>query len=101
MAVERTIKTKKYLYHVSITQLDELGVEIGDDGKEDERMYGELQLPYILQCLTGRQKAVAQMMAQGYMRKETAKRLGISLQAIHQIIPRMRKRLLAKGTGFC
>jgi DNA-binding NarL/FixJ family response regulator len=44
-------------------------------------------------CLTRRQREVAEKLLAGYTRRETAQQLGICLQAIHQIAPRMRKRL--------
>ena len=88
---------KVYVQHVSIDALEEAGYELGDDGWQAENAASFIQNDWTFQCLTKRQREVAKYLFEGFTRRETAKELGISLQAIHQIIPRMRKRLRTKG----
>lgn len=92
---QQTIKV--FVQHVSIDTLVEAGWELGDDGFQAENAASFIQNDWLLQCLTRRQQAVTALLADGYTRKETAKQLGVSWQAIHQIVLRMRKRLREKG----
>jgi len=66
---------------------------IGDNGAEVDRQVGELTAEYLFSRLTKRQRMVAALLTRGYTRKETAKHLGVSHQAIHQIVIRMRRRI--------
>lgn len=84
-----------YLSSISIEELSDLGFEIGDD-REDEENLGKIQSKYLLSLLTRRQKRVALLLDEGYSRKEVAQRLHICLQAVHQIVIRIRKRLNGK-----
>jgi DNA-directed RNA polymerase specialized sigma24 family protein len=59
-------------------------------------MIGAGQSEFLLKNLTRRQRQVIDCIIEGYSRRETAAKLGISLQAVHQIIPRMRQRLQKK-----
>lgn len=88
---------KAPVQHVSIEALAAEGYDIGDNEKEFEQLIGAGQSEYILQQLTRRQRQVIDCILEGYTRRETAKKLGISLQAVHQIIPRMRLRLQKKA----
>ncbi|OGY24259.1 MAG: hypothetical protein A2Y57_04210 [Candidatus Woykebacteria bacterium RBG_13_40_7b] len=84
--------------HVSIENLAESGFEI--PGKNEEEInLGNLNKEYLERCLTRRQREVASFLFDGYTRKETAKNLTppVSLQAVHQIVLRMRRRLTTKG----
>ena len=92
---QQTIKV--YVQHVSIDALEEAGWELGDDGFQAENAASFIQNDWTFQCLTKRQREVATCLFEGYTRRETAKKLKVSLQAIHQIIPRMRNRLRLKG----
>ena len=83
--------------NVSIEALSEAGYEIGDNGRETDQMIGLGQSEFIMRQLTRRQREVIDCICQGYTRRETAAMLGISLQAVHQIIPRMRQRLRKKA----
>jgi len=84
--------------NVSIETLSEAGYDIGDNGKQFDEMIGIGQSEYIMNLLTRRQRQVIACICEGYTRRETAVRLGISLQAVHQIIPRMRQRLKRKSS---
>jgi DNA-binding NarL/FixJ family response regulator len=74
--------------NVSIETLSEAGYEIGDNGRETDAMIGLGQSEFIMKQLPRRQREVIDCICQGYSRREIAEKLGISLQAIHQIIPR-------------
>ncbi len=88
-----TISIRVKVSQVSLETLSEAGWEPGDDGS-GERSFFELDAATgVMNRLTRRQRLVAEMLAAGYTRRETAQRLGISLQVIYQIVPRMRKRL--------
>jgi DNA-binding NarL/FixJ family response regulator len=92
-----TIRVKSYSYHLSISAMEEQGLEIGDNEQEVSNFYGQHEAARLLACLTKRQRQVAGLLNEGYSRKDTAQKLGISLQAIHQIVPRMRKRLVTRA----
>lgn len=72
-----------------------MGFELGDD-RENEENIAKIQSKYILSLLTRRQRRVAMLLDDGYSRKEVAKRLKICVQAVHQIVLRIRKRLDGK-----
>ncbi len=84
---------------VSLTVLEANGFEPSDAGEHERQIYGgEFQKESILSLLTKRQREVARCLNdRDLTRKETADALGVSLQAVHQIVLRMRKRLRAKG----
>lgn len=88
---------KVYVQHVSIDTLAESGWEMGDDGIQAENATSNLHKIWFLQRLTRRQQTVAALLADGYTRRETAQKLNVSLQAIHQIVLRMRGRLKTRG----
>ncbi len=88
---------KVYVQHVSIDALEEAGWELGDDGFQAENAASFIQNDWLFQCLTKRQRSVASLLTEGYTRRETAEKLDVSLQAVHQIVLRMRSRLKLKG----
>jgi DNA-binding NarL/FixJ family response regulator len=93
-----TVTVKTYLYNVSLTALEAAGGDVDDGGKAEREIIGSEQAAYLLTRLTNRQRQVALLLQQGYTRREIAEEhLGVCLQAIHQIIPRMRKRLSERG----
>lgn len=92
---QQTIKV--YVQHVSIDSLQEAGWELGDNGFQAENASSLIQNDWLYKCLTKRQRAVAELLADGYTRREIAWKLDVSLQAIHQIVLRMRIRLRVKG----
>jgi DNA-binding NarL/FixJ family response regulator len=75
---------------VSLEGLTSDGFEPSDNGWESENQIND---GILLTFLTKRQRSVAVLLNDGYTRKETAGELAVSLQAIHQIVLRMRKRL--------
>lgn len=93
----RQLTVKVFVQHFSLETMHEAGWEMGDNGFQSENTESFIHNDWLLQCLTRRQQAVTALLADGYTRKETAKQLGVSWQAIHQIVLRMRKRLREKG----
>jgi len=84
--------------HVSLTAMEEAGWELGDNGLEENKIYGELNKEGLMSYLTRRQKQVVICLNdRGLTRKETAVGLGVSLQAVHQIVLRIRKRLIERA----
>ena len=88
---------KVYVQHVSIDALEESGWELGDNGFQAENAASFIQNDWLYQVLTKRQRTVAALLTDGYTRRETAQKLEVSLQAVHQIVLRMRSRLRVKG----
>ena len=87
----RRLSYKIYAQHYSIQELEDKGVQLADSS-------AELQLPHeLLTVLTNRQKQVAELLEEGYSRKEVAVQLHVCVQAIHQIVLRIRKRLYDKA----
>lgn len=91
---------------LSLSQLEEAladnedgGDELfGDHGRQVEETYSEFDVESLLGCLTNRQRKVTELLLQGYKRKEIAgDHLHVVLQAIHQIVPRIRKRLIKRA----
>jgi DNA-binding NarL/FixJ family response regulator len=82
-----------YVKQVSLSTLSESGYEPSDGGSYQDEAYGHFGELSIISTLTNRQRKVVNLLAQGFSRKEIARELGISLQAIHQIVPRIRKRI--------
>jgi DNA-binding NarL/FixJ family response regulator len=82
---------------VSLDMYEDDGELFGDNGFEMENSYGQNQKEWLLSKLTKRQRAVAELLFDGWERKDVAQKLGVCLQAIHQIVPRIRKRLKAKA----
>ncbi len=74
-----------------------MGLDIDDNGQAMNNIYGQAEYERILSCLTNKQREVVLLLNEGYTRTEIADRLHISLQAIHQIIPRIRSRLIEKA----
>lgn len=91
--------TKIRVEHVSLETYEEEGEIFGDDGFQMAEGYGQFEKDFFLQCLTGRQRKVAELLFSGYKRQEIASHpeINVCIQAIHQIIPRIRKRLAKKA----
>jgi DNA-binding NarL/FixJ family response regulator len=87
---------KVYVQHVSLEAMSDAGWEMGDGGLEAENAQGSMHNDWLLGCLTRRQRSVAKLLHDGYSRRETAQQLNVSLQAVHQIVIRMRQRLRRK-----
>ena len=74
-------------------------IEVSDNGWEVEKAYSEEQKGYLLSLLTKRQQQVAVLLFDGYIRTDIARNLipAVCVQAVHQIILRIRKRLNKKA----
>lgn len=92
-----TVKVK--IQQVSLTAMQEAGHDISDDGHAEMILDRESQYDQLLVGLTQRQRKVADLLAQGYERSEVGIMLGISHQAVHQIVSRIRERIIKNG-GF-
>ena len=76
--------------HFSIRSLEEKGIQFG--------ISADFSNPKeLLAVLTNRQKQVANLLEEGYTRKEISTELMVCTQAIHQIVLRIRKRLKDKA----
>lgn len=94
--LQRPISLSKF--DESLDELDFKSEVLGDHGREVEQDYGEFSKETLLSCLTKRQRLVAELLFDGYKRKEIAKdHLHVVMQAVHQIVPRIRKRLIKRA----
>lgn len=73
------------------------GMSLGDNGFASDNNYGNRDRELMLATLTARQRAVTQLLTEGYSRIEIGQELGVCTQAVHQIILRIRKRLEVKA----
>lgn len=87
----QTIKIR--IKEQSYESLVESGYEIEDNNQTSNQFYGDEGKAILFNKLTRRQRTIATLLLEGYKRKEIAKREGICLQSVHQIVIRMRKRL--------
>src|SRR5437660_8742539 len=71
--------------------------EPGDNGLAAENYTASVVKKAYRKFLTNRQQLVLKFVLEGKTRREIASFLSISEQAVHQIIPRMRKRLNEKA----
>src|SRR5919205_3171520 len=78
----------------SFEELQEGGFEYGDDGQSEKEMYAGLMSGQILMGLTDKQRKIAISLSEGKSRKQIANDLFVSEQAVHQIILRLRKRIV-------
>jgi DNA-binding CsgD family transcriptional regulator len=78
----------------SFEEMQEGGFEYGDDGQAEKEMYAGLMSGQILMGLTDKQRKIAISLSEGKSRKQIANDLFVSEQAVHQIILRLRKRIL-------
>lgn len=85
--------------HISLTTMEEAGWELSDGGKQEREQYAVFNKRSLLAMLTARQRQVALCLDEGMARREVAIHLMVSLQAIHQIVLRVRKRLKERGEG--
>lgn len=86
-----------YVQNISMTVLEDAGFEINDPCNGAEKIISEEQRAFYLSCLTKRQQTVAELLDEGYTRHEVASTLDVCLQSIHQIVLRIRKRLITRG----
>lgn len=88
---------KRWADETSLTSMEDSGYELSDDGNTERQILGSLQHDAILTLLTNRQRSVVKKLDDGLTRKEIAKDLQVCLQAVHQIVIRIRKRLRMRG----
>lgn len=86
-----------YAKEASLDTMRESGFEAEDNGQAEREAYGNISILLMQRCLTEKQQRVCCLIKEGYTRKEMASYLMVSEQAIHQIIPRIRKRLKRYG----
>lgn len=86
----------------SLETLAEAGFEPSDDNQEQklELIISEEGKNKTLASLTRKQQKIAEMMISGYKRKEIAKTQSVSLQSVHQIVIRMRRRLAKNQIAY-
>lgn len=89
--------TKIQVTHTSYEALSEQGWEPSDNGFVSDNSYSNLSAKRYARHLTYRQRQILALLMDGKTRKEIGNILCISEQAVHQIIPRMRKRLNQKA----
>ncbi len=94
----------KYLKtHAIELSLDEkINESLDDDGSQIQEIIAEEERQLYMQCLTRRQRAVAELLFTGYKRSEIAKNLTppVGIQAVHQIVLRIRKRLTKRAISI-
>lgn len=81
----------------SLEEMREFGIEAEDNNLAQDNAYGNVSILQREACLTNAQKKVWCLIKEGKNRKEIASTLMVSEQAVHQIIPRIRKRLKRYG----
>ncbi len=82
----------------SFEELQAAGWEYGDEGQAEREMYAGLINGHILMSLTDKQRKIAISLFEGKNRKQIANELFVSEQAVHQIILRLRKRIIINGS---
>jgi DNA-binding NarL/FixJ family response regulator len=86
-----------YAKEASLDEMRESGYEAEDNSFSEREAYGNISLLRMKACLTERQQQIWCLIKQGKTRKEIASYIMVSEQAVHQIIPRIRKRLRKYG----
>lgn len=87
------------IHEVSLTEMNAAGFDVSDEGNELSNHYGYFGRQELLQHLTAKQRRVLFYYEKGYSREDIAMNLVESVQAVHQIILRIRKRL-SKRAGI-
>lgn len=84
--------------HISLESLRDAGWEMGDGGQGVRQIEGNLFKRDLLAVLTPTQRRVAHCLnSEGMTREKAALHLMVSTQAIHQIVLRMRRRLMERA----
>ena len=94
---KRVISQRRLIKDFSLQQMEDVGWDMADTLTGEDIASAELQKEQLIRSLTNRQQLVVQLLVDGFARKEIAGELKVSLQAIHQIILRIRKRITSKG----
>jgi DNA-binding CsgD family transcriptional regulator len=79
--------------------MQENGFDISDNGEEANNFDRESDYSRLLVGLTAHQRKVAELLAKGYSRGEVAEMFGIGIQGIHQMVARIRSKIIKNG-GF-
>lgn len=87
-------KSYQFVERVSIERGDPF-TDPSDDNHEVDMMQGNIQRDQIYSVLSPKQKKVAELIEKGLDRRMIANELQVCLQAVHQIIGRMRERILS------
>lgn len=81
------------VYEITHEELAETGHEVGDGGAGERELYASLMRRNLMSRLTPTQRRVIICTSEeGLTRRETARKLLVSLQSIHQIIARIKER---------
>ncbi len=89
---------KVFVEHLSLTSMQEAGFDLDDGGKQEKEIFSGFYKESLLGFLTRKQRRLAECLNdRGMTRKEAAECLGVSLQAVHQMVLRMRKRLIERA----
>lgn len=89
----RTPTQKIKVENFSLTQMQENGWDLSDNNKDEKEIYGKFASQALINQLTGKQRRVVICLNEGMKRQEIANHLLISLQEVHQIIARIRRRI--------
>lgn len=90
---------KAAIVEISLETYEKFNGGFDDDEKEIQAIIGEEEKHLYMSHLTRRQRQVAELMTAGYKRIEIAQKLTppVCVQAIHQIVLRIRKRLIKRA----
>jgi|GEM_PF-5517231 DNA-binding NarL/FixJ family response regulator len=78
----------------SLDQSSEDGFDVGDGGKFVSELEQHIDNDLFLKQLTGKQALIAQMLFNGFKQVEISKKLGVTHQAVNDMVKRIRKTLL-------
>lgn len=77
----------------SLDQSANDGFEVGDGGSFADQLDKEIEVDLFIQRLTPKQQKVVRMLYEGYKQAEIATKLGVSHQAITDIIKTIKNKL--------
>lgn len=97
---KKVISRREFIGDFSLEEMHEGGWDVARQDSYEDEIIGETQKDFVLACLTQRQRAYAELLMQGFTRTQAAEAKAVSLQAVHQIVARMRKRLRLKGVNL-
>ncbi len=99
METNKTFYEKARWRDYSLEMFEDDGELFADNNSQEEEIWSEKEKDLLLECLTNRQRQVAVLLFEGFDRPGTARSLKppVCLQAINQIIIRIRKRLAQRA----
>lgn len=89
----RTVTQKIKVKNYSLTAMQESGWDLSDNQQDEKNFYAKFASQTIMNQLTARQRRVVICLKEGRNRTEIASILLVSLQEVHQIIARIRRRI--------